>query len=138
MNLKLAIIGTVAYTIVTFPLAVIWHVVLLEEKYIQFGYFEGEPSLLLGLLAIVIQGFVMSLLFPLVRLSGKPIVRGLKFSLIVGVFFWTSHVIAFVAKNAVESSVAFALMESFYLILQFGVFGICIGLVYGKTFQSDA
>jgi len=138
MNLKLTLIGTLTYTVVTFPLAVIWHVVLFEERYLHFGYFERDPSFILGLLAIVIQGFVMSLLFPLVNLPGKPIVRGLRYSLIIGAFFWTSHVIAYVAKNAVESSIAFVLMESFYLILQFGIYGICIGLVYGKTFQGDA
>lgn len=138
MNLKLTLIGTFAYTIVSFPLAIIWHLVLFEDKYISFGYFEGEPNFNLGLLAIVIQRFVLSLLFPLVKVYGKPITKGIKYSLLVGVFFWTSHVIAFVAKNAVKGSILFIFMETVYLLIQFGIFGILIGVIYGKLDQNDA
>lgn len=41
MNYKSVALGTTAYTLVTFPLAVAWHVILFEEKYKAFGYFEG-------------------------------------------------------------------------------------------------
>ena len=132
MNYKLVLAGTLAYTLVTFPLAVVWHVILFTDSYTAFGYFEGEPNFLLGLLTIVIQGFVLSFLYPYVNFRGSAIVRGLKFSTVVGVFFWTSHVLAFIAKQVVESSVSYALMESFYLILQFGIYGLLIGLIYNK------
>lgn len=130
MNPKLVLQGTIAYTLVTFPLAVVWHVVLFEEKYQAFGYFEGEPNFLLGLITILIQGLVLSFLFPLVRLKGSAISKGLKFSCVVGLFFWSSHVLAFIAKQVVASSLSFFLMESFFLALQFGIYGILIGLIY--------
>lgn len=40
--------GMAAYTVGTFLLAVIRHVLLFEPQYRSFGYFEGEPSFLLG------------------------------------------------------------------------------------------
>ena len=80
LDLKRVFLGTAAYTVVTFPIAVLWHVVLFEGLYQSFGYFQGEPSFLLGLLAILVQGAVMSVLYPLVRLAGSPVVRGLKFA----------------------------------------------------------
>lgn len=123
-------LGTLAYTVVTFPIAVVWHVVLFKTTYTAFGYFSGEPSFLLGFLTIVIQGAVLSALFPLVTLNGLPVVRGLKFSAIVGVFFWTSHVLAFVAKQAIQNAPLFVAMETAYLTVQFGAFGILVGLVY--------
>jgi hypothetical protein len=132
MNHKLIFFGTLAYTLITFPLAVIWHVVLFEEKYRSFGYFDGDPSFALGLLTIVVQGFILSLLYPFVRFSDKGIARGIKYSLLIGIFFWTSHVLAFVAKQAVDDAISFVVMESFYLLLQFGIYGIFIGKIYNK------
>lgn len=133
MNHELTLLGTLAYTLVTFPLAVIWHVFLFEEKYHSFGYFEGEPSFVLGLLTIIIQGYVLSFLYPYVKFKGQGIMRGLKYSLLIGVFFWSSHVLAFVAKQVVDSSLSFIVMESFYLLVQFGVYGLLIGKIYAKV-----
>jgi len=133
MNGRKIMLSTMAYTIGTFVLAVVWHVALFETLYRGFGYFEGEPDFSLGLLTIVIQGFVLSLLFPLVRLGGPPLFRGLKFALLLGVFFWTSHVLAFIAKQSVPDALSFAVIESVYLTLQFGLFGLLLGAIYSNT-----
>lgn len=130
MDAKRIALGTVAYTAVTFPIAVLWHVGLFKSLYQSFGYFAGEPSFIVGLVAILVQGSILSSLYPRVRLSGRPIARGLKFSAIVGGFFWTSHVVAFIAKQAVTNAPLFIAMETGYLAVQFGVFGILIGLIY--------
>lgn len=130
MKEKRIALSVLAYTVGTFSLAVGWHVLLFEKIYHSFGYFEGEPSFLLGLLAIVIQGTVLSILYPLVRLTGAGIQRGLKYTLLTGVFFWTSHVLAFIAKRSVDGVVLFAVMESIYLVLQFGLFGALLGIIY--------
>ena len=132
MRMKIAILGTLAYTLATFPLAVLWHVVLFESRYQAFGYFDGEPSFALGFLSIVVQGLVMSLLFPLLQFTGNEIVRGLKFAALMGVFLWTSHVIALMAKQTIVNPGGFLVMESAYLALQFLVFGLLIGMIQKK------
>ena len=137
MKLKTTLIGMLAYTLVTFPLAVVWHVVLFEEKYRAFGYFEGEPSFLLGLVTIIIQGGILSFLYPFVAFSGNSITRGLKYSLLIGLFFWSSHVLAFVAKQVVTSSLSFVIMESFYLLLQFSIYGVLIGIIFSKSLNEN-
>ena len=125
-------LGTAAYTAITFPLAVVWHLVLFKESYDAFGYFDGEPSFLLGLLTILIQGAILSWLYPRVRFGGSGPRRGLKFALAIGTFFWTSHVLAFVAKQAVQDASQFVAMETVYLALQFGIFGVLISLIYRR------
>ena len=79
MNLRSTLLGTIAYTLATFPLAVVWHVLLFEDEYHAFGYFEGEPSFSLGLLTIIIQGGVLSFLYPYVKFTGEGVMRGLSF-----------------------------------------------------------
>ena len=130
MNVRNIALGTVAYTIGTFSLAVFWHIVLFEERYLSFGYFEGEPSFVIGFVTILLQGVILSALFPMVKLAGTGILRGLKFALIIGVFFWTSHVLAFVAKQSIEGTMLFIAMETLYLGMQFGLFGLLIGFIY--------
>ena len=130
MGVKKLILGTTAYTICTFFLAVGWHVLLFKERYESFGYFEGEPNFLVGLLTIVLQGILLSILFPMLKTKGSSFQRGLKFALIAGAFFWTSHVLAFVAKQEVPSVSAFIWMETLYLMLQFGVFGLIVGIIH--------
>jgi hypothetical protein len=137
MEVKSVTLGALAYTLCTFLLAVVWHVVLFRDKYQAFGYFEGEPSFVIGLATILIQGFVLSWLYPFVSFKGPGIVRGLKYSLLMGIFFWTSHVLAFVAKQVVNDSMLFIAMESFYLLLQFGIYGVLIGLIYAKQVEQD-
>ena len=130
MDLKKIALGTAAYAAVTFPLAVVWHVMLFKSRYEAFGYFAGEPNFQLGLLTILIQGAILSWLYPRVRFAGSGPRRGLKLALAIGVFFWTSHVLAFVAKQAVSDAWLFVAMETVYLALQFGIFGVLIGLIY--------
>ncbi len=130
MNARKLILGTAAYTICTFFLAVVWHVFLFKERYESFGYFEGEPDFLLGLLSIVLQGVLLCALFPMLKPGRSSFLRGFKFALITGAFFWTSHVLAFVAKQQVAGASAFVLMETLYLVLQFGAFGLCIGFIH--------
>ena len=62
LNFKYISAGTLAYTLVTFPLAVVWLILLFEEKYNAFGYFQEEPNFLLGFVTIVIQGACFILL----------------------------------------------------------------------------
>ena len=130
MHPKKLILGAAAYTICTFSLAVVWHVLLFKERYESFGYFEGEPSFLVGLLTIVLQGLLLSTLFAMLKPTGTGLHRGLRFSLVAGAFFWTSHVLAFVAKQEVPGVSAFVWMESIYLLIQFGLFGLVLGAIH--------
>ena len=130
MNVKTLILGTAAYTVCTFSLAVGWHVLLFKERYEAFGYFEGAPDFLLGLLTIVLQGALLSTLFMMLKAEGTALWRGLRFALIAGAFFWTSHVLAFAAKQTVPGVSAFIGMETAYLLLQFGLFGLILGVIH--------
>ncbi len=133
---KKIVLGTTAYTIGTFTLAVVWHVLLFGDRYRSFGYFEDEPSFVIGFVTILLQGVILSALFPMVKLSGTSILRGIKFSFLVGAFFWTSHVLAFIAKQPVQNVELFVAMETVYLALQFGLFGILIGVIYHDVHEA--
>lgn len=130
MKVKNVFLGTIAYTVGTFTLALVWHILIFEGRYRTFGYIEGEPNFVIGFVTILAQGALLSLLFPMFKLTGNSIVRGLKFVALIGAFFWTSHVLAFIAKQAIQDAPLFVAMETVYLVLQFGLFGVLIGLIF--------
>lgn len=135
MRAKTVVLGAAAYTLVTFPLAVIWHVGLFESTYQVLGYFSGQPSFLLGLLAIITQGVLLSYAYGKLKFKGGDIVRGLKFSMLAGGFYWTCHVLAHAAKNPSSRVFLFFALETFYLVMQFGIYGILIGWIAKKRVQ---
>jgi len=82
------------------------------------------------LLAIVLQALILSSLYPLITLSVTGPLKGLMYVGIVGAFFWTSDVLAFVVKQKILNAVDFIAMETFYLVLQFGIYGVLFSTVF--------
>ena len=128
--LRQMVFAAVGYTLIVFPLALIWHVGLFEETYHAFGYFDGEPNIPLGLLTIVLQGVLLSIMYPVFSTGKLSFSQAVRFCVLVGAFFWTSHVLALVAKQNVPDATRFVIMESLYLGLQFGAFAIVLGVVF--------
>lgn len=126
------LLGTLAYTIVTFPIAVVWHVVFFESVYLNFGYFGENPSFILGFCAILFQGILLTWGFGRVSFEGSVRVQAFKYVSWLGAFFWTSHVLALMAKSEPAQSMIFLAMETFYLVLQFGIFGLLLGIIYNR------
>ena len=127
------LLAAAGYVVIVFPLALAWHLGLFKERYLTFGYFAGEPNVLTGLAAVVIQGVVLSLIYPLFHSGGAGFVRAFQFAGLMGLFFWTSHVLAFVAKQDVPHASGFIVMETGYLAVQFGLFALVLGFIYRGT-----
>ena len=123
-------LAAAGYVVIVFPLALGWHLGLFKEQYQTFGYFSGEPNVLAGLATVVIQGAVLASIYPLFRSGRAGFVRAFQFAGLMGLFFWTSHVLALVAKQNVPNAGAFIAMETGYLVAQFGLFALVLGFIY--------
>ena len=124
------VLSTVSYCAIVFPLALLWHIGLFSERYQAFGYFDGEPDIALGLATIVIQGVVLALLHPMIDIGSSGLPKAMRFCALMGGFLWTTHVLAFVAKQQITDPLPFVLMETGYLVLQFGLFAGALTLIY--------
>jgi len=123
--------GTLIYLVIAFPLALVWHMDLFSEVYQQLGYISREqPGFVLGFLSLVVQGGVLATLYPLYCRDRYDPASGLQFGLLMGLFFWSSHVLAYAATHELASILLFMVIESPYLALQFGLSGLAIGWVY--------
>lgn len=124
------VLGAFAYVIPTMPYAYFWHMVWFKDKYEQWQYFGDDASIPLGFTSMVIQGIVLSYAYTLLPIEHSAIANGLFFSAVMGIFFWSTHVISAMAKHGATRTREYLVMETVYLIGQFGLFGLLIGVVH--------
>lgn len=138
MNRKRFVGAWLIYVAVTFVMGFVWHLVLFKDLYRELAIFSriDDPIVPLGFAAMLIQGAILAYLFPLLPHDRGPIGAGLGFGLLVGVFMATSAVLAEAAKQRVASLPTWLLVESAYYLIQFGLSGIGIGLVYGSSVKA--
>ncbi|MEM7464363.1 MAG: hypothetical protein AAF362_16965 [Pseudomonadota bacterium] len=124
------LLSALGYASIVFPLAVIWHLVLFKDSYMAFRYFDSEPNVLLGFITILIQGLVLAWLYPRYDPDHPGTGRAFRFAAIMGLFLWTCHVLAFVAKQNVPFAMGYIAIETGYLIIQFSLFAVLLRLIY--------
>ncbi len=127
--------ATAGYFVATMIVAVVWHLVLFHDKYVQMGAMTRiDPIMPFGMAAVVIQGLVFAYFYPLFyrhKGGGHPISRGIQFSLLLGLNVWTVMVLATVAKFDITPIFDFVALGTAFQILQFVVVGAVIGWIYG-------
>lgn len=134
--MKTYVRGALAYLIVTFPLAFFWHLVVFKGVYDELGMYREHPIVTLGFIAILIQGLFLSYAFPLVYRGPNAVQAGVKFGLLMGLFLWSSQVIAAAAKHEVSSFAIWFGIETAYFVVQFAIVGLALGLVYRAKMQE--
>ena len=125
----------VAYLVVTFFFAIVWHLVLFKDLYRELAIFSrgDNPNMLLVFVSVIIQGAVMAYLYPLVSRGESPIWDGVKFGLLMGIFLASVAVLAEGAKQNVTSLSTFVVMEGLFFLIYFVLYGLVVGLIHGKN-----
>ena len=121
--------GTLAYIIVTFPLAVLWHMKMFREKYMRWQYFGDDVKPMLGLVSMIVQGVVLSYGYSVLNVNHSALPTGVCYSLIMGLFLWSVHVLATMGKRSKVRHIEFFVMETVYLTIQFGIYGVVLSYI---------
>jgi len=133
MDARKFALAAVAYIVVTFAVAASWHLLFFKDLYDQLAIFtRKEPLIPLGIMSIIMQALVLAYLYPALYKGGSPAKEGLKFGLLIGVLMASVAVFAEAGKQNVSSLATWLVFESVYYLLQFGVLGVIMGLIYGK------
>ena len=130
-------ISVVGYFAATMAVAYPWHMLMFHEQYVAMGAFtRGEQIMPLGVAAIFLQAIVFAYFFPLYlrhRPAGNVILRGVEFSLFMGLTVYTVMVFATAAKFAIEPVSQFLVYGTAFQFLQFLAVGIVLGLIHRPT-----
>ncbi|MEK7628096.1 MAG: hypothetical protein AAB421_01595 [Patescibacteria group bacterium] len=123
-------LGVLAYLVVAFPLAVLWHMKIFREKYLAWRYFGDDVMPALGLSSMLVQGIVLSYGYSVLTVDHSSMLTGIFYALVMGCFLWSAHVLAAMGKSSLIRHFQFFTMETIYLAIQFGVYGILLSAIY--------
>jgi hypothetical protein len=121
----------VAYLLITFVLATLWHLVLFKNLYAAASM-RREPLFHLGVLSMLIQASLMAYLYPRFQRGGAPAREGLRFGVLMGLFLGSYGVLADAGKFDLGPVGPWIAAEGAFFLIQFAIVGTAIGLVYGR------
>jgi len=128
-------LGLAAYVVASFPIGVVWHLVLFAPQYHVLQIYRPDIIIPFGLLSMLIQGALLSWVFPKIArddVAESWIRQGLKFGLIVGLFAWTLTTLAVAAKHVMTSVPLFLALETGFTIVQYIIVGPLIALAHRR------
>ena len=137
MNTKKYLFATLAFIIVGFIIAFVWHLVIFKGTYEALKIYTIEPIIALGFISFILEGLAFVYVFQFFRRGKKPIQEGLIFGLVVyGVIMGGVGVLAEGAKHATTSLSTWLIIESAFYITTGAVLGTIVGLIYGESSQE--
>ena len=134
MNIKKYLSAVLAFIVVGFLIAVVWHLFIFKSVYDALKIYTIAPIIALGFISFILEGLAFVYVFQLFRRGEKPVQEGLLFGLVVyGIIMGSVGVLAEGAKHATTSLSAWLLIEGLFYLITGAILGIIIGSIYGKS-----
>ena len=127
MKVKNLIIGAVSYIIASFSIQALSHFAINSDHYASIDFMRKEPLMYFGILTMLIQGIILTILYLKWANNNYTIKQGLKFSWLVGIFFVSYLALVEPDKYNVINISEWILIEGIAGLLQFTLFGALLG-----------
>jgi hypothetical protein len=138
MNGRKFLLGALAAFFVGFLLSGVWHVLLMAEFYESnaAGTARETPLFWAVGLGYLVVGFIMAYMYPKGYEGGSAVSEGLKFGAIIGLLWWLPTNLVF--YGAMEGSFAIVLVDGGWHVVEQGLAGVALAMVYGRPAQESA
>lgn len=125
-------LGMAAYAVPTFPLGIVWHLVLFGQSYRLLGIYRDDLIFAFGLGSMIIQAAIFSFAYPRIfPHAGASVLRnGLLYGLGIGVLSWSFTTLAVAAKQPMTSVQNFLMLETGFTLIQCLIVGPLIALAH--------
>lgn len=114
-------------------IAGLWHNLILPR--FDNNVEAHHDGLILMLVAYFILSFLMSYLYVISNRGGNPVIDGLTIGVIVGILWVFPHGLAL--AGAQNTSIIYEIKNSLYHIIEQGIGGIIIAIIYGKNMTKN-
>jgi hypothetical protein len=133
MNGKKWFLGGLAGFAVMFALSGLWYMVLMSKFYRaqDQGIMREQFNFLFIVLGYIVLAFLMSLIYPIGYKGGSLVKEGLRFGVLIGLVVWLTANLTL--HGVLNNTLASTLVDSVWHIVEQGIGGIVIALVYGKS-----
>ena len=119
-----------AYIAATFGVQGVSHFVVNAAHYAGISIMRATPIIPLGIVSMVVQGFIFAWLFPTFNRGPHPVRNAIVFSCAIGGFLASYIVLAEAGKYSIPSVGAWIVVEGSAAFVQFVLFGIMLGLLH--------
>ena len=128
--MKRHVLTVIAFVAATFITQAISHFGVNADHYATIQHIRTEPLFQFGVLAMLIQGSILSVLYAKISNSPRTVISAVGFSWLMGGFLVSYIAFAEAAKYTVPSVTSWIGVEMASGFVQFTVFGILLGFVY--------
>ena len=137
MNTKKFILASLAGGIVTFLLGGLWHAIILADFYETHSaaLARPEPNMIMVALGSLVIAVLMAYTYPIGYKGGSAVKEGFRFGALVGLI-WVLPV-SLIFSGVWNYPLVAVIVDSAWHIVEQGVVGIVIALIYGTAAASS-
>lgn len=132
------IFGTLGYVAITFMTQGTSHFAINREHYAAVTSLRATPIFSLGIASMLIQGAILSFLYPIYCRGTSSWSKGLGYGVLMGVFFVSYPALAEPGKYSVPSIASWITVEGSVGLVQFLLFGLLVGVIYRNSTKSPS
>lgn len=129
-NFRKLILGTAIGGFGMWVVAGLWHNLIMPTLYADTHATHEGLGLLL--VAYFILALFMAYLYPFSYQGKSPTLEGLRFGMIIGLLWVFPHELAMVGAH--DTSILYVIKNSLWHMVEQGIGGIMIGMIYGRQF----
>ena len=142
MNPKKLILATLASFVVMFALGGLFHMVIAKDFMLAHAGIAGdisrkEPLMIYIGLGVLVLAFMMSYMYPKGVEGENHLVQGFKFGMMIGII-WITPFSLILYGSVKMFSLTNVAAPALWHILEQGIGGMVIAMVYGKTQKAGA
>ena len=137
MNYIKIALGTLAYFISSFVIQGILGFVIAGDYFLSISIMRQSPLIYLSMPATILTGIAIAALYPMTKLMGTPVLRGLKFGLLTGLIIVPFVALDLPGRFNIPSPATWILNQGILGIVQSAIAGVLIGLIYGKDIKEN-
>ena len=131
MELNKLLAACISSFLIMFVMSAIWYSIVIADFYKTHAPVNarGHDLFTFLVLGYLVQALIMAYIYPQVYEGGHPISEGLKFGMIMGLLCYLPYSLVDYGVNDV--SLKLKLVESGWHVIEKGIGGIIIALIYG-------
>jgi len=138
MDTKKLALSLLAGFVVMFLLGFLWH------QFIMSGFYDDqlgdiarpEPKVGFIVLGYLVLALLMAYIYPIGSKGGSPTLEGLKFGALMGLLWILPHGLVYV--GVANFTFTYAIVDGLWHVVEEGLGGVVIGLVYGAGMEKDS
>ena len=127
MKPRILLIGTLCYVFASFLVQFVSHFAINASHYAGISFMRTEPLMFLGVLTMILQGLILTIIYVTWAKGNYSIRNGVLFAWLVGAFFVAYPALVEADKYAVENIGQWIWVEASAGFVQFTIFGLFLG-----------